>query len=236
MVFLTFIVFLLLNWSVAQSDVPRPKKKHNQEVKVKADVKPTSKADDILSNVKGSSDILANINTLTVNLPTDAPTSGTKESVEPPACPPCPSNNKIKSAIESYWSNDIFGAYSCACNQLLTKKEDGYAQAIIYQLSQAKHQRLEQITALNKKVEPPSKDPTSIKSWEILGPINVGKLEMDADPSFSAVLRDRASFDPALYLLSMPFNTTVHSDLTAEGRVQWQTVHAKKPGDVRLTV
>lgn len=235
MISIVFLLFVVLNWPGTQSDVPRPKKKHNQEVKVKADVKPVSKADGILSNVHSNPDVLANLNTFTINLPTDTPTSNVKESIEPSACPACPSTNKVKFAIESIWSNDLLMAYACACNQLLTKAEDGFAQAILYQLSQAKYHRLDLITSSTKKVEPPTKDPAGIKSWEILGPINVGKLEMDADPSFSAVPFDSSVMDPASYLLSMPSTATVHSDLVAE-RVHWQTVHAKKPGDVSVLV
>ena len=167
-----------------------------------------------------------------------------------PNCPPCKAvaasstnkkestsagfNSVLKSAIDSFWRNDFLESYSCACHHLLKKRKDGFAQSIIHTLSLSK-------TSFNfglpARVEPPSTDAGDIKGWEILGPINVGKLEVDADPTFLTYSSDKAkASDVALYILQMPSNATVYSDLMPAGTVTWNYKKKAKSGEVRSTL
>mgnify|MGYP000285707304 CR=1 FL=1 len=140
-------------------------------------------------------------------------------------CPPCwaTKRNTIQVAIDSYWQNDLSTAFACACNQLQSSPEDGYAQAIVYALTQGKHAPF----SVANKVLPPTHVAPPIKRWEILGPMNVGKLEHDADPTFQ---QRKASdqLDPILLVLGMFYNTSVSSDLASGGKVKWA---ATKPND-----
>lgn len=150
-------------------------------------------------------------------------------------CPSCwaSKRNAIQVAIDSYWQNDLKTSFACACNQLSSNPEDGYAQAIIHALTQGKHAPFN----VASRVSPPMREAPPIKRWEVLGPINVGKLEHDSDSTFHQPGINeqlaKGSFDPIQFLLGTHFNGSVSSDLCAGGRVKWAAVKANEQGDVR---
>ena len=44
-------------------------------------------------------------------------------------CPKCPEvKGKIKLAMNSFWSGDLYTAYGCSCSYLVDKPNDGLAQ------------------------------------------------------------------------------------------------------------
>jgi hypothetical protein len=67
-----------------------------------------------------------------------------------------------------------------------------------------------------------------IKEWQILGPIGIGKLEIDADPTFLSTIIDiKTDFDVGKYILSLPNNFSVYSDLATGGKVKWKSFQTK---------
>lgn len=144
-------------------------------------------------------------------------------------CLPCAASkrNTLQLAVEAFWRNDFLSAYGCACNHLLSKPEDGFAQSIVYALSQAK---LAYLNIGSKAVSPLNPAPP-MRKWEILGPINVGKLEHDADSTFQ-IGDSQAANDPALHILCMYSNATVYSDIANGGTVKWTSTTASEQGEV----
>lgn len=149
-------------------------------------------------------------------------------------CPPCLVSKRmmLQYAIESFWRNDILNAYACACNHLLSKPEDGFAISIIYSLTQVKFAPI----SLASRMEPLSKVAPPIKKWEVLGPINVGKLEHDGDSTFVHnevhPTYDFNALDVGSYILGMYPNATVFSDLASGGTVKWSTMLTNDNGEV----
>ena len=144
----------------------------------------------------------------------------------------------VRSAIDSMWANDYREAFACACHHLSTHMNDGFAQAILHSLSLSKIAS----NILPRKYSAPTAPASAIKGWEILGPINVGKLEMDADTTFSSSrlssTREEVTgtvSDVALYILQLPSNATVFSDLMPAGTVSWQYMKPGKTGEVKTT-
>lgn len=137
------------------------------------------------------------------------------------SCPVCPvKRNLIKHAIHSYWNHDLWHAYACACRYLITKPDDGFAESIIYAIYQSKYSK---IKFSDRKILPPKIHPSMIKTWEVMGPINVGKLEVDADPTFmNPGLTKKPPLDPCVHILRIPFNASISSDLVEGGRVKWK--------------
>lgn len=144
-------------------------------------------------------------------------------------CPPCAASkrNSLQYATEAFWRNDFLTAYGCACHHLLSKPEDGFAQSIVYSLSQAKLAYLN----FGAKAVLPLYPAPPMRKWEILGPINVGKLEHDADSTFQNGDAP-ATNDVALHILSMYPNATVYSDIANGGKVKWTTTTANEQGEV----
>lgn len=140
--------------------------------------------------------------------------------------------NTLQLAVDSFWQNDLHTAFACACNQLLSNPNDGTAQAIIYALTQTKTAPF----TVSGKVAPPSTVAPPIRRWEVLGPINVGKLEHDADATFQHAKltsqRFLGMFDPVDYMLGAFYNESVHSELAAGGKVKWAVAKASDQGEV----
>jgi hypothetical protein len=225
----SFLFLSLVLGSVVSQEPPKPKRKrHNQELKQKSEPKHTDITEDIV--LSRSDDVSLNMDSF-----------GTlkRESVEglppetsekaPSPCPPCEGQSKIRQAIDYFWQNNLMGAYACACNHLLHKGLDGFAQSIQYSLSQSKYFST---TNIQKKFDTPTSDSPAIRTWEVLGPINVGKLEVDADSTFITSPPTSSGLDVAQYILSMPSNATVFSELMLHGQTGWRSVQSKKTGEV----
>ncbi len=149
-------------------------------------------------------------------------------------CPSCwaTKRNTIQLAVDSFWQSDLKTAFACACQQLSSNPDDGFAQAIIYSLTQVKHAPF----ALAGKFAPPSRPAPPIRKWEVLGPINVGKLEHDADATFQQPSAAKASkistFDPIEFVLGTYSNRSVRSELATDGLVRWKMIKTNEQGEV----
>lgn len=138
--------------------------------------------------------------------------------------------------------------------------------------------------------ELPKKDGGALLNWEILGPMPVGKLEVDGDPTFSTSSWDnkdeieqsfknwkdkidkidnknitiidereeqyewevnsltinvkkvkilnsiinKKSYDIGQYILSLPVNTNIYSEVISFGVLNWKSVSANKEGVVEV--
>ncbi|RYH16265.1 hypothetical protein EON65_30350, partial [archaeon] len=127
-----------------------------------------------------------------------------------------------------YWNHDIDAAYACACQALVVTPTDNLAKALLLSLHTSR------LYSLPSPPPPPS-PPTStiLNDWEVLGPINVGMLELDGDPTFDYKEYKKGGFDVASYILSLSSDSTpnspsyptssnftlLFSDLTPGGRV-----------------
>ncbi len=252
-----FLLLVLCSLICVGSSQPGAKKKYQQEVRTRTSPPTTSSSatsKTSASNGKSQGDFKINIvdptNTQQQASAASSSTTGSSGASSTPSkdhnkitCPKCPaSSNLVKVALEKFWENDLISAYSCACNALLIKSNDDMAKAILYSLRPAKS-TFPQDFDLNT-FEPPSSDRTSLKTWEILGPMNIGKLELDADPTFlfnefhNSFGRHQHSygfqyFDPIAFILSMSSeNTTVYSDMVSEGKIEWRKISAKNTGQV----
>ena len=124
-------------------------------------------------------------------------------------CPKCPdAKDPLNLAIDSFWKNDLFSAYSCACHALLVKPDSGLAQAIIFAVSKSKLSA--DFMPHAGPISKPKQEPLFGNIWELLGPFPSGKLELDACPALAAY---RASLlgipadyaeDEATAILTMP--------------------------------
>lgn len=154
------------------------------------------------------------------------------EAPDPDACPVCSARTFLADhAVAMFWSNDSPAAYACACNALKVNANDQLARAVLLTLRSAR--------TISKDLAPdsklPNRDPKpSLTSWEVLGPINVGKLELDGDPTFAHADFARHQGDVGSYLLAMDTHTAVHSDLVSESSIYWQKLSGKANGQVDL--
>lgn len=213
-----FLLFVTLLVTVNSIEPPQPKRKkaYSQDEKV-------SDRSEAANNVKDRffSNLETNLNKVKSN-----------EFVQQKAftdCPPCNATkrNALQYAMGAFWRNDFLASYACACSQLQHKPEDGFAQSIVYSLSQS---RLSYLNIGTKPV-PPLHPAPPMRRWELLGPINVGKLEHDADATFQSRESNNAN-DVALHILSMLSNATVLSDIANGGTVKWTTTNANEQGEV----
>ena len=219
------ICWIVLVRQILSNEPPKPKRrKPNREARVRSEVKAyqleSYSAEDenslvaFVGSMHGIDDI-----------------SGKIETLSDANCPPCSNQrNQLKLAIDSFWRNDLLNAYACACRYLAKKEGDGFAQSIVYTLTQSKSA----VFRVAGKVEPPNTDLPVLKKWEVLGPVNVGKLEIDGDPTFATQAGQSSGMDVGQYILSMPSNTTVLSELVARGQISFRSISAKESGEVRF--
>ena len=174
-----------------------------------------------------------------------------KKDISSRDCLPCPrseNDNVNELAIMYYWkaqeysSEDFFTlAYGCACSGLKLKEDDKILQSIAYDITK------NYITVINSDFSMPNSEFGPLRSWEILGPLPIGKLEVDGDPTFSTFSKNDYDFanksteklllNVGLNILSLPNNITVYSELIQSGKVTWrkQTV-AKNIIEIRFPV
>lgn len=225
-------IFIVLLTSIVSHDPPKPKRKrYNQELKQRIETKSPDNSDsDGITKTK-TNDALFSLDSFTTikRESTEEHLLETVENVVVSPCPPCEGTSLVRQAIDYYWRNDLNMAYACACNHLLNKRSDGFAQSIQYSLSQTKYFS---VANMQKKFDLPATEPPNLKTWEILGPINVGKLEVDADSTFFPSPSD--GLDVAQYILSMRSNESVFSELMIHGVTGWRNVQAKKTGEVTV--
>lgn len=149
-------------------------------------------------------------------------------------CPLCNASKRqtLQSAVESFWRNELFDAFACACTYLQTKPDDGHAVSIIQAITQGKPPFI----ALEAKLNPLQRPAPPLRKWEVLGPINVGKLEHDADSTFMKEhvfpSYSKDALDVGSYILGMPSNATALSELATGGAVKWSTFNGNEAGEV----
>jgi hypothetical protein len=218
--YVSFILILVV-WSVYAENTPFPKRKRQD---IASDTAP-----------KINIDLSAFYDKTVVDVKQDAEKKSFTDVARFKSvsdCPHCPPHRSILLlAIESFWNNDLLTSYGCACNYLLKKPNDGFAQAIMHALTQTKYA----VIAVDGKVPVPTVAAPSIRKWEILGPMNVGKLEVDGDPTFITPFDSagaKEGLDVGSYLLRMRSNATVFSELASGGKVTWTNAKAHDNGEV----
>eukprot|EP01031_Cornospumella_fuschlensis_P030447 gene30447-36796_t len=215
-------------------------KKHNQELKHRASAQTTTAKASKTPNKAPNTDPNSNPSTAATPEPISDEEDYLDEAKDENTCPPCAvSKHLTKFAINRYWNHDIDLAYACACQALLVTPTDNLAKALLLSLHTSRLYPL-------PSAPPSPSAPTStvISDWEVLGPINVGMLELDGDPTFDYVGYKKAGFDIASYLLSLPSDnptsasytnaTVLFSDLSAGGRLEWVKVRGGAGGQVDL--
>lgn len=120
----------------------------------------------------------------------------------------CKFTDPIGSAVRAYWKNDINGAKSCACSNSLSKI---FLREFL--LTDGK-------SFMTSKVEN-----NYFSDWEFLGPLPVGKLEVDGDPTFDSFPEN---LDIAEYVLTSSQN--IYSELVKDASVSWQTIATNRIG------
>lgn len=149
-------------------------------------------------------------------------------------CPPCPVTlNQIQYAIQYFWNDKFQLAYACACNSLTKNPNDNIGKALIQSLKTSKKSTL----SISKSYSSPTTDQkSSLRQWEILGPFNIGKLELDADqifPYFHLTNKDDLEdFDAISHILALNDSLGLTSDLTPEGKVSWKKITSQTSGQV----
>ena len=244
---LVFICFLAENVIGQQAT----RKKQQQEVRKKSGptitidpnkkaAKTTTEATASASSSKDSKPAIPTLKDETFEIGLDGSIPKKENTVNGNYCPVCPtSSNLLKFAIQKYWENDLLSAFACACQSLLVKPNDDYAKALIYSLRQSKSL----FTGLDLTTFPAPENEIKgiLKSWEILSPLNVGKLELDGDPTFHSYSSNRnhdhrhqamSNFDVASYILSMTDNSTTYTDLFTNGKIGWKKLSSKSSGQV----
>ena len=192
----------------------------------------------------------------------------------PGTCPVVP-ERQLRFALRQYWLGNAHISFNCACASLKsTQNSPNMARAIMYALTYAKDNTVNKGEALDagaegiinnrgqsprgdgrfvpialKVREPAEAARPIIQVWEVLAPLPVGKLEVDADPTFDDLLRNPAGYeyeapewsgmegrwsklprrlDPVRHVLTMPTNVTVYSELMAYAAVHWRTYYASQ--------
>lgn len=147
-------------------------------------------------------------------------------------CPTfCPHRNYLtEEAVFHYWSGEMKLASACACHALKKNFQDQLARAILISLRSSPMIEKEDLPDQTLPLLNPQR---YALSWEILGPINVGKLELDGDPTFDSMeFRKKFHGDLGRYLLAMRKNVTVGSDLVPQGEIHWQKATMQQNGQV----
>jgi hypothetical protein len=175
-----------------------------------------SAAADVEINAKDGTPILKQVNV-------------DEESVSSSKCPV--NTNQFKYALQNFWMQRLDVAYICASQALGAGVNDELLKALLVSLKQQK----QYISEFNNALAIPQlSDPKPIlRDWELLGPFPVGKMEIDADPTFqSPKFLDFPDF--ASYILAMSSNAPRISELLTEGKVVWKKQQAGSNGQVSL--
>ena len=185
------------------------------------------------------------------------------EAISKSSCPACSSTTMhLKTALYSFWNNDLYDSYACICEALSNPKASGgqslaLAESTLYAIFQSKHIIFEG-NVLFRESFPKQEPRTVLLDWEVLGPLPVGKLELDGDPTFmyhdeviageGGVYRNKdgesicqnsrprvkvvqRGFDPILYVLSMHhICSSVISEMATKGELKWKDFRARDDG------
>lgn len=158
---------------------------------------------------------------------------GSAKTSEKIACPPCAVRTFVlEHALAQYWRNDVSSAFACVCEILQSNPNDQMARALLVTLRSS---RLIHKNTLSDIAGPTKNAKVVLSSWEVLGPMGVGKLELDGDATFTGISFHRQHRgDVGSYILAMAANATVASDLVSNGHISWQPFVVKSSGQVEL--
>lgn len=226
-----FFVCVLCVWfhTVVGSDAER-RKKHKQEVRRRPEIDVESP--DAFGD-KRSFSANIDINGFPEDISKDSTTSAQKSSEEiGDSCLSCQGVDRkggfTATALKLFWQKDYAGAESCLCHLFKSKQDDNLGKALVVTLKSTPGFR----SKIKSQTIPKSDMRSFIRTWDILGPINVGKLELDGDPTFSDSNRLVFHQDPVTYLLSLPDNHTVTTEIMSEARASWKKYTTKPNGQV----
>lgn len=234
LIFFAIFVFCVSFYTVVGSDSER-KKKHKQEVRRRREI-------DVESQ-----DTFGDKRTFSANIDVNGfPEDINKESVssaqkssdydDSDSCLSCPGVDRKGSftatALKLFWQKDYMGAESCLCHFFKSKQDDNLGKALAVTLKSTPGFR----SRIKSQTIPKSDMRSFIRTWDILGPINVGKLELDGDPTFSEINRLAFHQDPVTYLLSLPDNHTVTTEIMSEAKASWKKYTTKPNGQVCIVV
>ena len=115
-----------------------------------------------------------------------------KEQAHITGCLPCKHDTDIlQESLYSYWLNDFESSFGCACHTLHSLKSSevqshALIESLLYSITQSKEFSTTESDIFLYKTIPKREALHIITNWELLGPIPVGKLEVDGDPTFQA--------------------------------------------------
>ena len=145
-------------------------------------------------------------------------------------------------ALAAYWRGDYGDAFALSCQYLLeSKKKSGLMKAIINDMSIGPSPLVKLPSSHFTLTSTPSRQKPNVilRNWEVLGPLPVGKLEVDGDPTFMTYSNRRdvpppppssstRSVDIAKFLLSMDTAEHIHSETMTDGYVEWHPLTADR--------
>lgn len=223
------IVFLVM-LAVCQLAESQRKKKHNQEVRFRAEASTESGS---ISSDKPTTTVDVGISGETLSSKLSESTVKHREDDLSSSCSPCVGVDRkgshLSTALKHFWKKSFGLSDDCLCNHFHSKQDDALGKALSISLNGIPNFRRK-----TKMVQLAKGDQrNTIKNWDILGPINVGKLELDGDPTFD-LFEGAGSLvaNPIEYLLAMDDNSTVFTELAPEARVSWRKYSAKANGQV----
>lgn len=249
---LLLIALLLLNslQHVRLQDAHR-KKKYNQEVKQRAASAGPSKAVDPSSSedsppaaegIDGALKPIEKVESDNKKFASDD--EDEDEVLSGSSCPLCSIGKGAskatyyKVALQKFWQGSYEDSFACLCQYMAVARKsnsiEDLAKALMFTLRNVKDLSIPK--SISSTISLPTADVKSIlKHWEVLGPINVGKMELDGDTTFH-IHRGRFfdGLDPASYILSLSENQTVYSDLWTEGLISWKKFTSKANGHVDI--
>ena len=173
----------------------------------------------------------------------------TEKSVE---CPICPHHKLEVSDVDIaslYWQESYQDAIGCICSfhslQYASRKDKarkkvlpGWMSTFLRDMTVTANNEHAIPTVLykylNQSLKSKAKGEGQVKlsKWEVLGPLPIGKLELDGDPTFSMLDRNThdTSFDVAAHILGLKHSQgfPIYSEHVQSGLVSWQTIIPKQ--------
>lgn len=230
-VFATILVLCFLD-GIRCDDIPR-KKRHNQEVRRRQET--ASSTSERNENPEVTVDIVGETKFAPPKIEPASSSGSNDNDSSGSDCSPCVGTDRkgqyTAAALKLFWQKAYNLADACICHFLKSKQDDalGKALAITLQSAPGKSKKMgSKVPSLAK-----TEMKTIVKNWETLGPINVGKLELDGDPSFHFPEQlSYHSHDIVTYILGMADNQSVFTELLNDGKTSWKKFTSKANGQV----
>lgn len=144
-------------------------------------------------------------------------------------------DNYVRSAISSFWRNDLVNAFSCCCHAINIDSKNSLSAILAYSLLKSKYFEANDVSLSLQHFDITKIDSSYISIWEILAPIPVSKTELDADPTFGQLqYQESEGFDITSYILSLLQNFSTFSEFVPSGIITWKDVHTQDLGQVTI--